>query len=187
MSSRFKFTATPLSGLMLVERQCTSDNRGFFSRFFCSEEFAGIGFTLPVAQINHTLTSHKGAVRGLHFQRPPYAEEKIVSCVCGEVFDVAVDLRIGSPTYLRWHAVTLSADNHCSLMIPQGFAHGFQALTTDCELIYLHSMHYSASSEDALNIKDPSIGISWPLPLTEISARDANHRHIDSTFTGIKV
>ncbi len=183
--SRFKFTDTPLEGLTVVERQQYRDNRGFFSRFFCAEEFAEIGFRMPIAQINHTLTVREGAVRGLHFQHPPYAEDKFVSCLRGEIFDVAVDLRRGSSTFLRWHGEVLSAENARSLLIPQGFAHGFQALTDDCELLYLHSRAYAAQSEGALNVDDPSMAIEWPLPFTEMSARDANHTFITHDFAGI--
>lgn len=183
--SRFKFIATPIEGLTIVERQIARDHRGLFSRFFCAEELAAIGFQLPIAQINHTLTARKGAVRGLHFQHPPHAEDKFVSCLRGEIFDVAVDLRRGSPTFLQWHGEILSAGNARSLLIPKGFAHGFQALTDDCELLYLHSKVYSAAAEGALNFGDQAIGIAWPLPFTDISARDAEHPHLTHDFTGI--
>jgi len=184
--SRFTFTHTALAGLVVAQRRLLTDKRGFFSRFFCAEEFATVGFTLPVAQINHTLTRQCGAVRGLHFQHPPHAEDKLVSCLRGEIFDVAVDLRRGSPTFLRWHAEILSAGNYRSLLIPQGFAHGFQALSDDCELIYLHSRPYTAGSEGALNTRDPALAIDWPLPFTDISERDSRHRHLTEDFTGIE-
>ena len=183
--SRFKFIGTRIEGLTVIERQLTRDNRGFFSRFFCAEEFAEVGFRMPIAQINHTLTARKGTVRGLHFQHQPHAEDKFVSCLRGEVFDVAVDLRRGSSTFLQWHGEILSTDNARSLLIPQGFAHGFQALTDDCELLYLHSRAYSAEAEGALNVADPSIGVAWPLPFTDISARDAKHSYLTHDFTGI--
>lgn len=184
--ARFKFIGTPLEGLTLVERQRAQDNRGFFSRLFCAEELAEVGFRMPIAQINHTLTTRKGAVRGLHFQYPPHAEDKLVSCLRGEIFDVAVDLRHRSSTFLRWHGEILSADNSRSLLIPQGFAHGFQALTDDCELLYLHSRPYAAGAEGALNVRDPALAIEWPLPITELSERDARHPAITSEFTGIQ-
>ena len=183
--SRFKFIGTPLEGLTVVERQRTWDNRGFFSRFFCADELTEVGFRMPIAQINHTHTTQRGAVRGMHFQRLPQAEDKFVSCLRGEIFDVAVDLRSGSSTFLRWHGEILSADNAKSLLIPQGFAHGFQAMTEDCELLYLHSRPYAAQAEGALNVGDPSISIAWPLPFTDISARDANHAFVTHDFTGI--
>jgi len=125
-------------------------------------------------------------VRGLHFQHPPHAEDKLVSCLRGEVFDVAVDLRQGSATFLQWHAEILSADNARSLLIPQGFAHGFQTLTDDCELLYLHSRAYAAGAEGALNVRDPALAIRWPLAFTDISERDAQHPLLTREFTGFR-
>lgn len=176
---------TPLAGLHVVQRKCLEDPRGFFSRLFCAEELSAAGFKLAVAQANQTLTRKRGAVRGMHYQHPPHAEDKYVSCLRGEVFDVAVDLRRGSPTFLRWHAEVLSADNQRSLLIPQGFAHGFQALSDDCELLYLHSRPYAAQAEGALHASDPALAIVWPLPIAELSARDASHPYIDDAFRGI--
>lgn len=181
----FDVTPTPLAGLMLVTRRRRDDARGFFSRFFCTQEMAELGWRLPVAQVNHALTRHSGAVRGLHFQHPPHAEDKFVSCLRGEVFDVAVDLRRGSPTFLKWHAEVLSADNLTSLFIPQGFAHGFQTLSDHCELIYLHSTPYAPAAEGALHVADPALAIAWPLPITDISERDAQHARITPGFPGI--
>jgi dTDP-4-dehydrorhamnose 3,5-epimerase len=183
--SRFDFITTQLPGLILVQRKATEDHRGFLSRFYCVDEFREIGLNKPVAQINHTLTRNKGAVRGLHFQYPPHAETKLVSCVQGEVFDVAVDLRYGSPTFLHWHGVVLSKENRQSLLISEGFAHGFQTLSEDCELIYLHTVPYRPESEAALNVVDPKLGIVWPLAITEVSERDRNHKFIEQDFQGI--
>lgn len=183
---RFTFTPTALKGLVVVERQRLTDHRGYFSRFFCAEELSAAGFSLPVAQINHTLTYQRGAVRGLHFQHPPHAEDKLVSCLRGEIFDVAVDLRTGSETFLQWHAEILSADNGKSLMIPQGFAHGFQTLSDDCGLLSLHSRPHAAVAEAALNARDPALDIHWPLPFTDISERDAQHPHLAPDFTGVR-
>jgi dTDP-4-dehydrorhamnose 3,5-epimerase len=183
--ARFNLTETPLRDLLVVERQRAQDTRGFFSRFFCAQELAQAGFTLPIAQINHTLTVRRGSVRGLHFQYPPHAEDKFVSCLRGEIFDVAVDLRRDSPTFLQWHAEVLSAENARSLLVPQGFAHGFQTLSDDCELIYLHSRPYAAAAEAALNVRDPRLAIDWPLPFSDISERDMNHPLLTSAFNGI--
>lgn len=185
-TSQFHVTPTPLDGLMLVERRRTQDERGFFSRFFCAEDIGKAGFKIPIAQINHTYTARKGAVRGLHFQYPPHTEDKLVSCLRGIIFDVAVDLRQGSPTFLQWHAEILSAENSRSLLIPQGFAHGFQTLSSDCELLYLHSRAYAKGSEGALNALDPILSIDWPLVFTDISERDSQHSLITTEFTGIK-
>jgi len=187
MASRFDFTATILNDLFVVQRKVIEDDRGFLSRFYCAEEFSQAGMNKPIVQINHTLTRKKGAVRGLHFQHPPHAETKLVSCLKGEIWDVAVDLRSDSPTFLQWHAEILSAANRKSLLIPEGYAHGFQALTDNCELIYLHTAAYHPESEGALNATDPKLGIAWPLAITEISDRDRNHKLIEQSFQGITV
>lgn len=181
----FAAIPTPLAGLVVVQRKRLEDQRGFFSRLFCADELSAIGFARPVAQINQTLTRQRGAVRGLHFQHPPHAEDKFVSCLHGAIFDVAVDLRRGSPSFLKWHAEMLSAENGRSLFIPQGFAHGFQALTDDCELIYLHSRPYAPQAEGALNVNDPALAIAWPLAFTDISQRDSVHPRITEEFNGI--
>jgi dTDP-4-dehydrorhamnose 3,5-epimerase len=183
--ARFEFIPTPLAGLTLVQRTVIEDPRGFLSRFYCADEFRAAGLTKPITQINHTLTRNKGAVRGMHFQYPPHAETKLVSCLQGEVFDVAVDLRRDSPTFLHWHGVRLSAQNRQSLLIPEGFAHGFQTLTEDCELIYLHTAAYHPESEGALNIADPKLGITLPLAIADISERDRSHKTIEQDFQGI--
>lgn len=183
--SRFDFIPTPLSELKLVQRKAIEDHRGFLSRFYCAEEFAEAGIKKPIAQINHTLTRKKGAVRGLHFQHAPHAETKLVSCLKGKIWDVAVDLRSESPTFLQWHGEILSASNRKSLIIPEGYAHGFQALTEDCELIYLHTAAYYHGAEGALNVADPRLNIAWPLPIGDLSERDSNHSLIDQNFQGI--
>ncbi len=183
--SRFDFVQIPLGGLVLVQRRVMEDDRGFLSRFFCVDEFREAGINKPIAQINHTLTRKKGAVRGLHFQFPPHAEIKLVSCLSGEIWDVAVDLRRDSPTFLKWHSEILSAKNRKSLLIPEGFAHGFQTLTEDCELIYLHTASYYPKAEGALNVADHKLNIAWPLPISDLSARDQNHPFIDNNFQGI--
>jgi dTDP-4-dehydrorhamnose 3,5-epimerase len=185
--SRFELQETPLAGLRAVRRQAMADERGFFSRFFCAQEFAAAGFVLPVAQINHTYTKHRGAVRGLHYQNPPHAEDKFISCLRGEVFDVAVDLRRGSPTFLHWHGAVLSAANMTSLLVPQGFAHGFQTLSDDCELLYLHSRPFAPNAEGGLNVRDPLLAIKWPLPFSDISARDGARAFMESDFAGISL
>ena len=178
------FVATPLPGLVLVEREAAVDSRGFFARLFSAAEFQAAGWAKPIAQINHTQTRLPGAVRGLHFQRAPHAEMKLVSCVRGSVFDVAVDLRRGSTTFLHWHGTLLSAANRRGYLIPEGFAHGFQALEADCELLYLHSVPYAPEAEGALNALDPRLGIEWPMPVTQRSDRDAAHPFVDSDFVG---
>lgn len=172
--SRFSIAESPLAGLKLVRRQRLGDSRGFLSRLFCAEELAGAGWDGPVAQVNHSRTARRGTVRGMHFQRAPHAEAKLVSCLRGEVFDVAVDLRPASPTFGRWHASRLSADNGCALLVPAGFAHGFQAQCDDVELLYCHSTAHAPQAEGGLNAQDASVAIAWPLPVSELSARDAS-------------
>ena len=182
----FEFFSTPLSGLTVIERKPIQDERGFLCRFYCAEEFRAAGLQKPIVQINHTFTRKKGAVRGLHFQYPPYTETKIVSCFRGEIFDVAVDIRLGSPTFLFWHTEILSATNRKSLLIPEGFAHGFQALTEDCELVYLHTACYAPGAEGGLNVRDSRIAIAWPLHISELSNRDLTYSYINDQFEGIR-
>ncbi|WP_345798041.1 dTDP-4-dehydrorhamnose 3,5-epimerase family protein [Castellaniella sp. MT123] len=183
--SRFTVAETGIEGLRVVQRQRMGDERGFLSRLFCAEELAPAGWHKSIAQINHTLTQSQGTVRGLHFQRPPHAEMKLVTCLRGAIWDVGLDLRAGSPTFLQWRAVELSAENGCAFLIPEGFAHGFQALTDDCELLYLHTAPYAAQAEAGLLATDPSLAIEWPLPITLQSGRDQTHPRLTSEFTGL--
>ncbi len=183
--SRFKVTDLPLHGLKLLQRQRLGDSRGFLSRLFCAEELAVAGWVKPITQINHTYTAKCGTVRGMHFQYPPHAEMKLVSCLRGEVWDVAVDIRAGSPTFLHFYAEHLSADNGCAMLIPEGFAHGFQSLTDAVELIYCHSAAHNAAAEAGLNPQDSRLAIDWPLAVTDLSARDAAHPLINSDYSGI--
>lgn len=184
--SRFSITALPLAGLQLVERRRLSDSRGSLTRLFCADELAGAGWTSAVAQINLSCTARRGTVRGLHFQRPPHAEMKLVTCLRGEVWDVAVDVRADSPSFLRWHAERLSSDNERALLIPQGFAHGFQALTDDVELLYCHSAAYAPGAEGGLNPQDGGLAIAWPLAVGDLSASDAGRPLIESGFVGVR-
>lgn len=183
--SRFDIIATPIDGVVLIQRKPIEDERGSFSRFYCAEEFVAAGINKPIAQINHTLTRQKGAVRGLHFQYSPHTESKVVSCIKGEIFDVAVDIRQNSPTFLQWHGEILSAENRRSLVVPEGFAHGFQALTDDCEIIYCVTAAYSAKNESIINAIDPIVAIVWPQPITERSKRDDAQPFIDASFIGL--
>jgi dTDP-4-dehydrorhamnose 3,5-epimerase len=184
--SRFDFVETRLSGLKVIQRKPIQDHRGFLSRLYCADEFSLNDVIKPLVQINHTYTRNKGAVRGMHYQKPPFSETKIISCLKGEIFDVAVDLRKDSPTFLNWHAEVLSQSNNKSFVIPEGFAHGFQTLTEDCELIYFHTAPYSKEFEGGLNPMDSKLNIEWPLEITEISERDSYHPLIrDIFFEGI--
>ena len=185
MLNRLSITDLPLAGLKRIERQRLGDARGFLSRLFCAEELGAAGWNKPIVQINHSYTAGRGTVRGMHFQYPPHAEMKLVSCIRGEVWDVAIDIRAGSKTFLRWHAESLSADNGRALLIPQGFAHGFQALTDDAELLYCHSSAYNAAAEGALNPKDPMLAISWPHQIGEMSLKDSQHPMLNKEFAGV--
>lgn len=185
MSERFSFRNLPLAGLKLVERCPLADQRGWLQRFYCVDEFAAMGLPKPIAQINVTSTKHAGTVRGMHFQYSPAAESKIISCLRGRIFDVAVDLRRDSPTFLQWHAEILSPEAMNSLIIPEGFAHGFQTLTDECEMLYFHTAKYQADCEGGVNPIDPMLAINWPIAITDLSDRDRTHALLTSTFAGI--
>ena len=187
MSDRFDITATALAGVHVIQRKPLGDSRGFLERIFCANELQPLMGERNIVQINHTLTSKRGTVRGMHFQHPPHAEVKLVSCLRGDVFDVALDLRDGSPTFLKWHGEVLSSTNHKTLLIPEGFAHGFQALTDDCEMLYLHTVAFERGSEAGLHPADPRLGIRWPLEIAELSPRDAGHPMVKSSFRGVRV
>ncbi len=161
-----------LEGAALLTTKRLGDSRGAFSRLFCQDDLASVHHGRPVQQANWSRTQKKGTVRGLHFQYPPKAEDKIVRCLCGEIFDVMVDLRAGSPTFLQWHGEVLTAENMYALYIPKGFAHGFQTLVDHCELLYLHSEFYSPMAEDGLHSQSSAMGIEWPMAITHISERD---------------
>jgi dTDP-4-dehydrorhamnose 3,5-epimerase len=161
------------------------DARGFFSETWNAARFAAVGVPGPFIQDNHALSRGLGVVRGLHLQIGPNAQGKLVRVVRGAIWDVAVDLRPASPTYLQWHGERLSADNGRALLIPEGFAHGFQTFSADCVLLYLHSAPYHAAAEAGLRFDDPALGIAWPLPVTEISERDQQHPLLSSTFSGV--
>ncbi|MGJ8569690.1 MAG: dTDP-4-dehydrorhamnose 3,5-epimerase family protein [Hoeflea sp.] len=178
------FILTPLmpdqpSGPVLVQRKRFADERGAFARIFCADTLRQIGWPGQVAQINHSRTDKAGTLRGMHYQRPPHAEAKLVICIRGAVHDVAIDIREDSPARYMHIAAKLSAKAGTAIYIPEGFAHGFQALSDDVELIYIHSAAYNPAYEAGLNHNDPLLDIAWPLPVTALSARDAGHPMID--------
>lgn len=180
---RFSTQFISLSGAAIITRQRVGDERGFLSRLYCSALLKGAGLSEQIVQINHTRTTHVGAIRGMHFQRPPHAEDKLVTCIRGAVFDVAVDLRSESATFGQWHGETLSADNSRSFLIPKGFAHGFQVLEPDSELLYLHTAAYAPEAEGGVDPFDADLSIAWPLPVTDLSQRDRHHPSIASAFS----
>lgn len=176
---------TALVDLKVVETTPHIDLRGAFARFYCEEEVADLVGARRIVQINHSRTASVGAVRGLHFQYPPYAEMKLVRCLKGRVWDVAVDLRLKSPTFLRWHAEELTPTNTRMMVIPEGFAHGFQVLEADSELLYLHTAFYNPAAEGGLRHDDLKLGITWPLAVADVSPRDASHPYLETDFQGI--
>lgn len=180
-----KVLATPLSGVVVVETTAYNDARGAFARLYCERELAGVIGDRHIVQINHSRTLPVGAVRGLHYQLPPHAEMKLVRCLKGRVWDVAVDLRAGSPTFLQWYGEELTPGNGRMLVLAEGCAHGFQALEADSELLYLHTAFYSPEAEGGVRCDDPRLGIAWPMPVTEFSERDRRHPPLTPDFAGI--
>lgn len=168
-----KVTPLPLSGAYLIDLEPRGDARGFFARMFCVDEFAEYDLETRWVQCNTSYTSFAGTIRGMHFQRPPKAEVKLVRCLRGEIWDVIVDLRHGSPTYGQWHGERLDDHNRSMMYVPQGFAHGFQTLTDNVELLYFHSASYSKAHEGGLRWDDATVSIAWPLERTNQSDRDA--------------
>lgn len=185
--NRFDIEGTKIEGLFVLKRQPMGDARGYFERLFCINDLKVVLGDRDVVQINHTKTLNKGVVRGMHYQMPPYAETKLVSCLRGEVFDVAIDLRRESPTYLTWHAEVLSESNHRSMAIPEGFAHGFQTLTDDCELLYMHTQSYRKDFEAGVDALDEKLAIDWPLEIADRSPRDQQLPAVSQLFNGINI
>jgi dTDP-4-dehydrorhamnose 3,5-epimerase len=182
-----KILDTPIAGLKLVQSAPHRDARGAFVRLFCARELGPVLGERQIAQINHSRTSHVGAVRGMHFQHPPHAEMKMVRCLRGRVWDVAVDLRAQSPTFLEWHAQELTEDDAQMFVIPEGFAHGFQTLEPDSELLYLHTAFYHPPAEGGIRYDDPRLGIEWPLTPRDVSPRDLSHPLLGADFTGVAI
>lgn len=174
-----RFTSLPLPGAWRVDLDKRSDSRGFFARLFCASEFAEHGLATSWTQCNTSFSRLAGTVRGLHFQRPPMAEAKLVRCLKGAIYDVLVDLRAGSPTYGHWTTLELTQDNRAMAYVPPGFAHGFQTLTDNTELLYFHSQVYSPQHEGGLLFNDPDMAIAWPLAVVDLSPRDACHSRLN--------
>ena len=167
---------TAIKDCFEIEISSIKDERGWFARTFCKETFDNLGITeTDFVQMNHSYTSEVGSIRGLHLQRPPYAEEKLIRCIVGAVFDVVVDCRKDSDSYLKWIGLELTSTNQKMLYVPKGCAHGFQTLLPNTELIYMHTSPYSADSELGFRFDDTALGIDWPLPPKSLSQRDLNH------------
>lgn len=182
-----QLTSTPIAGVLELCNPAFRDPRGVFQRLFDGDAWQSVWAGRPVRQINHSITSAVGAIRGLHLQRPPSAEAKLIRCIRGRVFDVAVDLRAGSPSLCCWHGVQLSPEAENALFIPEGCAHGFQVLQAPAELIYVHSGPYDPAHEWAARWDDPRLAIAWPLPATQLSPRDAAHPLLTSSFRGLSL
>lgn len=177
--------ATSIAGVVAVKSTVRSDHRGEFARIFCERELAAILGARRIVQANRSLTRAVGAVRGMHYQLPPHAETKLVRCIRGRVWDVAVDLRRESPTFLEWTAQELSPENGLMLVIPERCAHGFQVLEPDSELLYLHTAFYEPAAEGGIAPSDPAVGIAWPRPVADLSERDLSHPYLPADYSGI--
>ena len=177
---------TEIKGVDVVETAPVEDHRGSFARLFGELDLSSVMCDRRIVQINHSCTRAVGAVRGMHFQVPPHAEMKLVRCLKGRVWDVALDLRAGSATLLKWHAQELTPRNAHMLVIPEGCAHGFQALEAESELLYLHTAPYVSAAEGGVAHDDPRFSIAWPLPVTDLSVRDRAHQPLPPGFAGFE-
>jgi dTDP-4-dehydrorhamnose 3,5-epimerase len=182
-----KFTETKLNGAFIITPDIIKDERGFFARTFCRRDFEDHGLNPNIVQCNISFNKTKGTLRGMHYRARSHAEVKLVRCTAGDIYDVIIDLRPESPTFKQWFAVELSADNRKLLYIPEGFAHGFQTLAENTELIYHHSAFHNPDHERGLRFDDPLLAINWPLPVGMISPKDQRYPLSDINFTGIKI
>lgn len=173
-----RFTETPLAGAFEIEVERLDDDRGFFARAWAADAFLEQGLDPTVAQTNMSRTKRAGTFRGFHWQDPPFGEVKTVRCVAGSVYNVIVDMRTGSPTFQEWHGTELSAENLAMLYIPEGFANGFLILSDDTTLLYNVSRPYREGNERGLRWDDPTIGVTWPIPVASVSDKDAAWPHL---------
>lgn len=177
-----KFNATPLEGAYTIDLEKREDDRGFFARLFCQNEFDNHSLDRNIVQINNSLSKDKGTLRGIHYQLAPKAETKIVRCIKGSLYDVIVDLRPDSKTFLKWFGATLSAENRTMMFVPKGFGHAFLTLEENTEAFYMVTEFYSPENERGLRWNDPKIGIEWPIEPVIISEKDMNHRDFDLKY-----
>lgn len=177
------FNATELKGSFLVDLDPRADQRGFFARTFCMNEFKAHGLEPTVAQCNLSFNYEKGTLRGMHYQVAPATETKLIRCTQGAIYDVIIDMRPDSPTYLQHIGVELTAENRRALYVPEMFAHGYQALTNGAEVVYQVSQFYTPGHERGLRYNDPALGIEWPLPVSQISEKDANWPLLEAVLT----
>jgi dTDP-4-dehydrorhamnose 3,5-epimerase len=181
-----KFHQTPLEGAYVIELERRGDDRGFLARFFCENEFAAAGLETRFVQINNSLTAAKGTLRGLHYQLPPAAEVKVVRAIKGALWDVIVDLRADSPTYLKWYGSELNESNRLMMYVPRGFGHGFVTLTDHVEALYLDSAFYSPEAERGLRWNDPAVAIDWRAEPQSMSDKDRMWPDLDPKFHGVE-
>jgi len=179
------FKETSLEGAYTIELNPFSDERGMFMRTYCRNEFKSMGSDKEFVQFNHSITNKAGTIRGMHYQLPPFSEIKLIRCVRGSAFDVIIDIRKDSPTFLHYFAVEINDQNMLSVFIPEGFAHGFQTLQDDTHLIYHHTAFYTPGSEAGIRYNDPLVNIKWPLPVSVITDKDQNHTLLTNSFKGI--
>jgi dTDP-4-dehydrorhamnose 3,5-epimerase len=176
------FNETPLAGAYLIEIEKRGDERGFFARAFCEREFAGFGLETRIVQANNSVSARKGTLRGMHYQLSPKAETKFVRCIRGALYDIVVDLRLGSSTFGHSFGVDLTADNRLMLYVPKGFAHGFITLTDDTEAFYFINEFYAPEYERGIRWNDPEFAIQWPIQPIVISEKDQNYRDFDPAW-----
>ncbi len=169
-----KFKETKIKGLYIIEPEIHFDERGYFARIFCKQELSKTGIDFNIVQVDRSLNKKRGIIRGMHFQKSPKAEDKIIQCIKGKIYDVAIDLRQDSPTYGEWVAEELSEENKKTLLIPKGFAHGFQTLADSCEILYFMSEFYSPQYESGVRWNDPFFNIKWPIKNPILSEKDKN-------------
>ena len=181
-----KFRPTPLRDAYTVELERRGDDRGFFARVFCENEFSRAGLASKFVQVNNSLSEKKGTLRGMHYQLPPKAEVKVVRCVRGALWDAILDLRPDSPTFGKSFGAELSADNRLMMYVPRGFAHAVLTLTDDAEAIYLVSEFYGPEQERGVRWNDPKFSVDWPIEPSEVSAKDAKWPEFDPAFHGIE-
>lgn len=177
-----RFNPLHLECAFTIDLEKRGDDRGFFARFFCENEFAAAGLETKFVQMNNSLSGKKGTLRGLHFQLPPSAEVKVVRCIHGSLWDVILDLRGGSPTFGKWFGTVLSAENRTMMYVPRGFAHGFVTLTDDAEAVYLVSDFYNPTAERGVRWNDPTHKIEWPIQPKEVSEKDVNWPDLNGDF-----
>lgn len=185
MSEFLSIIETDISGLKLLQHAIFRDDRGQFSRVFCRDSLSSSSIDPTAAQINFTFTKKRGCLRGLHYQVSPHSERKIIACVRGAIFDVVVDLRHGSKSFLQWRGFELAGDSGRSLIVPAGFAHGFIALTDEVEMLYIHDHPFVADAQRGIRYNDPAISIAWPIPIAQLSQKDADYPVLPSDFVGL--